>query len=93
MAQAYPRGQTAYYRKDYSIAASEREIASALKYPKVTGRTNWARAIQGGPVCETQMGVGRQTLLDRSGDTDDSVGVGHTEGPRTLGEASTRVEL
>ncbi|KAJ1090772.1 hypothetical protein NDU88_003901 [Pleurodeles waltl] len=92
-ARAYPRGQAAYQRKDYSIAASEREIASALKYPKVTGRTNWARAIEGGPVCGTRMGVGRQTLPDRSGDMDDSAGVGHTEGPRTLGEASPRVEL
>ncbi|KAJ1125386.1 hypothetical protein NDU88_003818 [Pleurodeles waltl] len=56
-------------------------------------QTNWARAIEGGPVCGTRMGVGRQTLLDRSGDTDDSVGVGHTEDPWTLGGASPCVEL
>ncbi|KAJ1097845.1 hypothetical protein NDU88_002961 [Pleurodeles waltl] len=61
---------------------------------KRAGRqTNWARAIEGGPVCGTRMGVGRQTLLDRSGDTDDSVGVGHTEGPRTLEGTSPRGEL
>ncbi|KAJ1152716.1 hypothetical protein NDU88_005491 [Pleurodeles waltl] len=53
-------------------------------------QTNWARAIEGGPVCGTRMGVGRQTLLDHSGDADDSVGVGNTEGPRMLGGASPR---
>ncbi|KAJ1161959.1 hypothetical protein NDU88_002439 [Pleurodeles waltl] len=92
-ALAYPRRMTASWRKDYTILASERGIASALKSTKVTSRMNWARVIEGGPVCGTRMGVGHQTLLDQSGEVNDSVGVGHTGGLRMLDGASPRGEL